>query len=633
MRFYLITIVLFISLVGSAQGRYAVSDIPDTLKNNAVSVVRDYNMSFSQANASNGTLNVTRVITILNKQGDNRAHFRMSCDKFRELNKFSGIVRDASGSVIRKIKKSDLVHSNLDFDTFSSDNYWLYYDCQSPTYPFTVEYTYEVKYKNGIISYPSFVPINTYRQSLENASYQLELPLGTELRTKTNFGVEVEKKENGKNLLYTIVSNGVKAIPYEVMEPIDDDALFPFALFGPSDFCFDSYCGNLSDWKSFGLWQSKLLEGRDALPNTLVSKIKELTKDASTDREKVEILYEYLQDNTRYVSIQLGIGGWQPIDASRVVKNGFGDCKGLTNLMLSMLKSVGISSYYCSVYSGNEKKTLYEDYPSLSQMNHVILLVPFENDSIWLECTSATLPFGFVHKNIAGHDALVMTEEGGKICRLPEYNNRDKKQSISLLVEVSEENTLKGNFQIDETLDNAISVSRLVSADRNKQVDYINDYLKLPNIKLGNIDVEYTKSARPSATVKGSFEAFDAVNRTGNRAFIPVTPLNRGNYKIFAASERSLDIYISKGFVDIDTITYKLPAGFAAESLPKDISLKTQFGLLETKIHINGNNDIVYTQYLELLPGKYDKSAYKEIKDFFVQIDSALKRKLVIRKE
>ena len=45
------------------------------------------------------------------------------------------------------------------------------------------------------------------------------------------------------------------------------------------------------------------------------AEILKLIEGASTNLEKIEILYRYLQENTRYVSVQLGIGGWQTFDA------------------------------------------------------------------------------------------------------------------------------------------------------------------------------------------------------------------------------------------------------------------------------------------------------------------------------
>lgn len=112
----------------------------------------------------------------------------------------------------------------------------------------------------------------------------------------------------------------------------------------------------------------------------------------------------------------------------------------------------------------------------------------------------------------------------------------------------------------------------------------------------------------------------------------PICPLKKTNFNVFSSSERTLDIVISTGFSESDSIAIDIPDSFVIESLPKDILLKTPFGQLTTKAKMK-NNKIIYTQYIDISAGKYNKDQYRDIKDFFAQITSAVKRNLVLRKE
>lgn len=630
----LVCINIFISTISSAFAAvdYPAFLIPDSLKESAFSVIRSYDIVCTQTSMTDATYKITKIVTILDRRADNSANFSLSGDKFHDLSSFSGTISDAMGKVVKKIKKSDLSIStmNLDGYTFSTDDYTASYECKYPTYPFTVEYTYEVKMKNGILSYPVFRPYSAYYESVENATFQLAVPSSLKIRIKNDGNIPITESQVGSNNVYSISLKNLKSIPSEPYAPFVSDFI-PSVMFGLSDFCYDSHCGNMDTWKNYGLWVNGLLKDNDKLSPEFVAQIVDMTKNAKNDTEKIKILYEYLQKNTRYVSIQLGIGGFQPIPADKVYKTKFGDCKALSNYMLAMLKSIGITSYYCEIKSGKSDYLLYPDFANVSQTNHAILFVPQKNDSIWLECTSSTTPFGFVHDNISGHDALVISDEGGKLCRLPSYPDKENKSVSNLIVKVGEDGSAKAECTFTDYLFRYDNNSYFFSTnDRDVQIKYLDSNLKLPKVLYGNIVTSENKSAMPSGSMKVSIEAPDFANKTGNRLFIPICPLAKLNSGVFSAATRKLDIQIQEGYSEIDTIEYIIPENYAPESLPKDILLETPFGKLSTQIKVDGNK-ITYVQEIDVFTGKYSKDKYNEIKDFFSQISTAAKKKLVLK--
>ena len=600
-----------------------------SLYENANAIVNERNAVFSQTDLNNATYKVTEVITILNKQGEEFGYFRASGDKFRELKDFSGVIKNAAGAVVKKIGKNDLSISSLSED-FKTDNYYIGYASKHPVYPYTVEYSYEFRFKNGILAYPPFVPIEDYRQSVVNANYTIEVPVDLKLRYHSNFDCDIKERTENNKRIYTFSSTNLKAIDEEPLAPVSREVI-PLVYIAPSDFCYDSFCGNLSNWNNLGSWVSGLLKDRDILPADFVAKLHDMTKDAKTDREKVAIVYKYLQDNTRYVSIQLGIGGYRPIEAASVLKARFGDCKGQTNLMKAMLKAIDIPSNYCVISLGEDKELL-PDFPSFNQNNHVILLVPLQSDSIWLECTSSTLPSGYVHDGIAGHDVLVITDGGGKMCKLPTYTSKQNKKESRLNINVSEDGTAKGSATFVEHLFKYdYAYSYIVSNDREKKVKYINGNISMPKIQIGEISSSENRSDHPFCSLTLNYEALDYANKTGTRLFIPVCPLKKSYYNVFSAAKREFDIERNYGFSESDTIIIQIPDMYTPESLPKDISLTTDFGTFSTQSVLEGNK-IIYIQNADIFAGRYSKERYKEIKDFFGEIAAAIKRKVVVKK-
>ena len=137
----------------------------------------------------------------------------------------------------------------------------------------------------------------------------------------------------------------------------------------------DGNKGDLATWKDLGIWYSNLCKGSVNLSELTKSLLKEMVKDAKSDREKIKIIYNYLQSNFRYVDISLGIGGYKPFDANFVDTKKYGDCKALSNYMHACLDAVGIVSYPALINAEYNKEPVDPGFPHNS-FNHVILCVP-----------------------------------------------------------------------------------------------------------------------------------------------------------------------------------------------------------------------------------------------------------------
>ena len=190
------------------------------------------------------------------------------------------------------------------------------------------------------------------------------------------------------------------------------------------NFQMDGVEGSLKNWQTFGVWLSKLNEGLDVLSEKAKDEIKTVIGFEKNEKEITKKLYRYLQENMRYVSIQLGIGGYRPMPAQSVHEFKYGDCKALSNYMKAILNVAGISSRYIIINAG--KNALSPD-PSDARnvFNHAILAVPFEKDTLFLECTSKDVSAGYQGSFTGNRLALLVNGEESGLVKTTHYNHTD----------------------------------------------------------------------------------------------------------------------------------------------------------------------------------------------------------------
>ncbi|WPR74960.1 DUF3857 domain-containing protein [Algoriphagus sp. NG3] len=363
---------------------------------------------------------IERKHTILSQEGLRHAYTSIFYDRLNSIQNFElEVIDPLSAKTLSKAKLKDMSDAAINSrSSIFDDNRHKYYEVSSSKFPVVVKVKYETKASTNF-QLADWIPVHNYHQKVTQSTLTVVYPetIGLRYKELNLLGERTENIEAGKVEMTWLERDLPVQLPDLKKE--DDHKL----ILAPLNFSLGEFSGKMEDWAGLAEWQYKLNEGRNSLPRDFAEKVKAMVSDADTEYEKIQILYSYLQKNYRYVSIQLGIGGWQTTSAADVVKYAYGDCKGLTNLMQSMLKVVGIASNYTLVYAGKNADDIETDLPS-NQFNHVILQVPIQGSAspVWLECTSNSLPAGFLGDFTRNRHVLVINEEGGGLTKTPAYN-------------------------------------------------------------------------------------------------------------------------------------------------------------------------------------------------------------------
>jgi hypothetical protein len=631
-RFFLIAFAVSASVVAFCNDiNYDTKLIADSLLKNANVVKRSGQYTLEVFSTKEAVLHYKTAITILNEKGDRDAMFSEWYDKFRKVVSVEGTLYDATGKQLKKLKKQDINdYSAGDDFSLMVDNRVKVHSFSYKIYPYTIEYEAEIKI-NQTFLLPGWSAVDHFNQSVEQSSFLLVFPEEYPVRFRAfNFPGEANiVVQKGKKMISWEVRN-VKAIEREYAMP-DFSEIAPMVRVAPSAFEIDGYKGDMSNWNSFGKFLYDLKKDRDVLPEEMRQKAIQLVAGVTDDREKVKRIYAFLQQNTRYISIQLGIGGFQPFDASYVASKGYGDCKALSNYMYSLLEAVGVPSKYVIIQSGSDF-SMTEDFPS-NQFNHATLCVPLKSkDTMWLECTSQTDPAGYQGGFTGNRKALLVDETGGTLVSTKQYGLKENLQSRKITGTVSEEGNMQVAVKTNYRAMKQDQLDMMINAlSKDKIKERLNDELSLPSYTINSFNYSENKSELPEITEVLDMTLDNYATQSGRRLFITPNLLSKSMYKS-NGQERMYNIWLRTSYTEKDTVEIDVPAGYEPEALPPPVALKTRYGTYTANTKFE-NNKVVYYRSFEQYAGHYPASEYKNFAAYFDAIYKADRTRVVLVKK
>jgi hypothetical protein len=478
--------------------------------------------------------------------------------------------------------------------------------------------------------------------------YSLQLPSGWEYKASWINSAEIKPTPGGNNH-WEWVMNDVKGIRKEAeMPPIEGVAgQMIVSFFPPGGASRNGFTG----WLEMGNWYSNLTNGRrDASPE-ITQQVAALTASARTPLDKMKALAQFVQNDIRYVAIELGIGGWQPHAASEVFVHRYGDCKDKATLLSSMLSQVGIESFYVVINS--ERGYVTPEVPAnVGGFNHVVLAIklpanvsdlslvatiqhPRLGTLLYFDPTNELTPFGEIGGYLQANYGLLVTSEGGELVELPRQPSAMNSIHRSGKLTLDPLGTLKGEISETRVGDRAWAERwrlRTVtkSADQIKPIeDLLAGSLSLFNITQASV-TNLNRTDQPFG-FHYAFEARGYAKNAGGLLLVRPRVLGVKTSGLLETKEpRTFPIEFEGPSRDTDTFEIAIPAGYVVDDIPPPVDADYSFASYHAKTEVNGNL-IHYSRTLEVKELSVPVAHADDLKKFYRIIASDERNTVVLK--
>ncbi len=614
MRVFLLAICISIS------GAIVAKNTGDSIYKNAFAIKNYEHVTLDIDGIDRATYFCQKSITVLSAKASDLLNFEEFTDQFTKLEDVSIKLYDAFGKLQESYSKKDLDKRGVS-EGLVIDDYLYYKDIVSKSFPCIIEVEYTVKYK-GFLGFPSF-RISSSGVAAKQLSYTINCKKN-DINFKLYGTTQKPIITEGDGKTYKWKFEQIQAQVFE--SGANDEQRLHAVKISPRQFSLDGVQGEFSSWNKFGEWYGQLSANEKTLSPQEQQEILNLVANAVDNKEKAKIIYQYLQKNYRYVNISLGIGGFKPFPASFTHKKKYGDCKALSNYMQACMSVVGINSYQALINAGTNGAPVDESFPATG-FNHVILCIPQDKDTIWLECTSNLNAFNNLGSFTENRKALLITEKGGVLVNTPKSSWSDNLFYSKTIIDPANEGN-NVNLQLYCTGEFLETMKiRINDQPLEQQLKFFHYALsaKQPD----DFKVNYQGSTYNFALNYNKLQEFNA----GSKYFYAPSIFPIMDEEMPETEKRSLDFYFDNPYQNIDTVEFVLGDNYTVESLPESKIISNNYFYYETKfIENKATKTLQCIHQFKMMNHIIAAKDFAQSKKMLAEIKEQMDKKLILRK-
>jgi transglutaminase-like putative cysteine protease len=367
--------------------------------------------------------------------------------------------------------------------------------------------------------------------------------------------------------------------------------------------------GTDNQWRQIGQWEGQLEEGRPNPTPEITAKAQELIAGAPDLYTKLSRITEYIQGNIRYFIVMRGIGGWQAHPAGDIYRNGYGDCKDKTTLLISMLQAIGIRAHYLTVDS--ERDVIDPAAPSLVA-NHMITAIELpegENDLrlaarvkavngktlLIFDPTDEVTPVGLIRGDLQGAWGNLSNGVDSQVLQMPvlspETAGLNRKGSFTL----TSDGALTGDIaEVFTGADAARERSFLKESDAKEVREQLESGLnsELPGLALKGFDFHKGTGLDKPVGLDLHFSSTSYAHVSGPLLLLRPRVIGSRALQVsdvMAGKPRTCSIVLGHPGRWRDSFDIALPAGYVVDEMPDPVAVDLDFASYHSSVTAKDN--------------------------------------------
>jgi hypothetical protein len=378
--------------------------------------------------------------------------------------------------------------------------------------------------------------------------------------------------------------------------------------FTPDSTGFTQYIryGGVVDWPTIGRWYGGLAEDRYPATAAVEERLASLTADAPTPDEALRRVHRWIAQDLRYVSLSLGIGGYQPRQPDAVLETLSGDCKDKTTLFIVMARALGFEASPVLTSAARVDRGV----PSLHQFDHVIARVEGDDAPIYVDLTASLVPFGELPGELHGKPGLLIpADDDPRLITFPDPPATASRLTVRVTGALDSTGAFTGTYHEAGTGLMQYGLRQAFAQDLTRQQRDNTAQAIATQLFSGARGHSLTsfdgRDLEAAPAVQIEVEAAEATSRTPDGDHILTLPISTfGNQDLLRylenREERRAPFHIGMVSGDAETVhelVLELPEGWTAV-LPEPVRAESRFGRYQSEYAQEGRTLRVRRHYL-----------------------------------